>query len=260
MPCPGPREVTSTVTEHETVAARDHVSTNAPGRIEGSREHSNLAVTSRNAACTDTTSASSRGQPRGRDPHARGQTRQSPRLPRRHGASHDLACRDFSPRTCRTLRAHLDDLHARGSPSCASILVTPPSSSDKSLEHADDGCHAPGRVRSRARSPSTRLSPLAITSPTNAPGRIEGSREHSSLAVPSGTQHARPRRPRPHDTSDVGATHTHEGRRDARLGHRSVAARTTRVRVEPPLGPARRFARTSSIFTHDARSPARRSS
>jgi hypothetical protein len=45
MPCPWPREVTSTVTEHETVAAREHVSTNAPGRIEGSREHSNLAVT-----------------------------------------------------------------------------------------------------------------------------------------------------------------------------------------------------------------------
>jgi hypothetical protein len=46
MPCPQPCEVTSTVAEHETLAARDHVSANAPGRIEGSRGHTNLAVTS----------------------------------------------------------------------------------------------------------------------------------------------------------------------------------------------------------------------
>jgi hypothetical protein len=35
MPCPGPREGTSTVTEHEIVAARDHVSTNAPAGSRG---------------------------------------------------------------------------------------------------------------------------------------------------------------------------------------------------------------------------------
>jgi hypothetical protein len=44
MPCPWPREVASTDAEHTNLAARDHVSTNAPGRIEGSREHTNLAV------------------------------------------------------------------------------------------------------------------------------------------------------------------------------------------------------------------------
>ena len=44
---PWPREVASTVAEHTNIAARDRVSTNAPGRIEGSREHTNLVVTRR---------------------------------------------------------------------------------------------------------------------------------------------------------------------------------------------------------------------
>jgi hypothetical protein len=64
MPCPGSREVTSTVTEHETLAARDHVSTHAAGRIEGSREHTNLAIArARDTCATATTSASSPGEP-----------------------------------------------------------------------------------------------------------------------------------------------------------------------------------------------------
>ena len=46
MPCPWPREVASTVAEHTNLAARDRVSTHAPGRIEGSREHTNLAIAS----------------------------------------------------------------------------------------------------------------------------------------------------------------------------------------------------------------------
>jgi hypothetical protein len=201
MPCTGPHEVTSTVTEHETVVARDHVSANAPAGSRGVAS-TRTSQSRPNAACTDTTSPSSRAQPRGRDPHARGQTRQSPRLPRRHGASHDLACRDFSPRTCRTLRAHLDDLHARRSLSCASILVTPPSSSDKSLEQRRwMPCPWPREVTSTV----TEHELVAARDHVlhECAGRIEGSREHSSLAVTSGTQHAQPRRPRPHDTSDA---------------------------------------------------------
>jgi hypothetical protein len=97
MPCSGRREVTSTVTEHETLAARDHVSTHAPGRIEGSREHTNLAIArARDTCATATTSASSPGEPRARDRHARGLTRLSPRSPLRRGAIHDLT-RPVSP-------------------------------------------------------------------------------------------------------------------------------------------------------------------
>jgi hypothetical protein len=44
MPCPWPREVASTDAEHTNLAAPEHVSTKAPGRIEGNREHTNLAV------------------------------------------------------------------------------------------------------------------------------------------------------------------------------------------------------------------------
>jgi hypothetical protein len=51
----------STVAEHEHLANRDHADTNAPGRSEGSREHSSLA-TPRDATCA-TASAASRRQP-----------------------------------------------------------------------------------------------------------------------------------------------------------------------------------------------------
>jgi hypothetical protein len=83
MPCPQPREVTSTVAEHETLAARDHVSTNAPGRTEGSREHTNLAVTSvRDMRHDDVQSRAH--EPRG---HVLRGVRHSGR-PRPHDASH----------------------------------------------------------------------------------------------------------------------------------------------------------------------------
>jgi hypothetical protein len=135
MPCTGPHEVTSTVTEHETVATRHHVSANAPGRIEGSRQHSNLAVTSernmhrhdvRVLTRTATWARPTRTRADATVASTPSSSRREPR-PRVSG---------FSPRTWRTLRAHLEDLHARRSLSCATILVTPPSSSDKSLEHA----------------------------------------------------------------------------------------------------------------------------
>jgi hypothetical protein len=65
MPCPEPREVTSTVTEHLKLAVREDASANAPGRTEGSREHTKLArradathatPTTRHARATPTTS------------------------------------------------------------------------------------------------------------------------------------------------------------------------------------------------------------
>ena len=46
MPCPEPREVASAVAEQTSLAVRNDASANAPGRIEGSRGHTNLAVTS----------------------------------------------------------------------------------------------------------------------------------------------------------------------------------------------------------------------
>ena len=86
MPCPWPREVASTDAEHTNLTAPEHVSTNAPGRIERSREHSNLAVT-RHAprapapAPRAPASAPSRREPCSRDSHARRQTRSAPRPP-----------------------------------------------------------------------------------------------------------------------------------------------------------------------------------
>jgi hypothetical protein len=65
MPCPEPREVTSTVTEHLKLAVHEDASANAPGRTEGSREHTKLArradathatPTTRHARATPTTS------------------------------------------------------------------------------------------------------------------------------------------------------------------------------------------------------------
>jgi hypothetical protein len=152
MPCPGPREVTSTVTEHEIVAARDHVSTNAPAGSRGVAS-TRTSRSRPNATCTDTTSASSRHERRGRDPHARGQTRCAPRPPLRRGANHESPCR-ASPRACQTLRPHLVDLHARRALSCASILVTPPSHRQEPM----------GRVAGRARSAGLprRVEPVSL--------------------------------------------------------------------------------------------------
>jgi hypothetical protein len=111
MPCPRPREVTSTVTEHETLAARDHVSTNAPGRIEGSREHHEPPNPAHATCATATASASPCATARlvrvvRRDvltrratcarPTRTRQTRHSPRPPHRRGANHDLT-RPVSP-------------------------------------------------------------------------------------------------------------------------------------------------------------------
>ena len=113
MPCQWPCEVASTVAEHETLAARDHVSTNAPrqdraesraheprsrddasanapGRIEGSREHTDLVVMRHATLASASTSASSRGEPHARDSHVRRQTRSAPRPPRRRDANHEV--------------------------------------------------------------------------------------------------------------------------------------------------------------------------
>jgi hypothetical protein len=228
MPCPWPREVASTVAEHMNLATRDHVSTHVPGRIEGSREHTNLAIASERNNRLGLTSASSRGEPRARDSHARRQTRSPPRPPPRRSASHVRAThthegrrdqclgrrcrrganhevprrapplgpagrfawtskRSLDPTTMDAMRGARD-----GSTSCkfssasgvGTVLDRSNSSSRqlapgglvfsggykggsdpmKTARRAlsrrrprahDDGCHAPGRVRSRARSPST---------------------------------------------------------------------------------------------------------
>jgi hypothetical protein len=103
MPCPWPREVASTVAEHMNLATRDHVSTHVPGRIEGSREHTNLAIASERNNASASTSASSRGEPCARDSHARRQTRSAPRPPLRRGANHVRATHTHEGRRARRL-------------------------------------------------------------------------------------------------------------------------------------------------------------
>jgi hypothetical protein len=144
----------------------------------GSREHSNLATTSL------------RGQPRARDSHARRQTRHSPRLLHRRGASHDLRVGSL-PRTCRTLRLHLDDFThgdcragARVSASRDEALALEPPDHEASEHEGSNALHGVAVWR-----PSTvaehRELPAREEETANAPGRSEGSAQ---------TRHS-PRRP-----------------------------------------------------------------
>jgi hypothetical protein len=81
------------------------------------REHSGVPVGgsgSRESRALDPRDRVLTSQPGTRDPDARWRTRHSPRLLHRGGASHDLRVGSL-PRTCRTLRLHLDDFtHGSG--------------------------------------------------------------------------------------------------------------------------------------------------
>jgi hypothetical protein len=192
------------------------------------------------------------------------------------------------PRTCRTLRLHLDDFThgdcragARVSASRDEALALEPPDHEASEHAGSNALHGVAVWR-----PSTvaehRELPAREEETANAPGRSEGRCEHLDPAVArrrdgrldglprmreahgqprptsrtlrcsgrrfrtEGVASTRTSRPRPYEGSHVRATHTHDGRRDTRLDSCIVAARATTYVSGLSLGPAGRFACTST--------------
>jgi hypothetical protein len=210
----------STLAEQFDLPVFDHVSANAPGRIEGSREHTDLAVTRkrddrhggsprgrrarrRRGGFRHTATQQRRGPRRRRHPHGRStprsrQTREPPRSQLRRGADHSHHASGLSPRTCRALRPHLDDRHARPSLSSASLdpavsgLVADREQAGTSprLCREDSSRRLRITLRSSPRRSMPCPGPREVTSTvaehetvaardhvsTNAPSRIDGSR------------------------------------------------------------------------------------
>jgi hypothetical protein len=291
-----------------------HVSANAPGRTEGSREHTDLAVTRRRddrhgllrhtihaprseadatiaaaVFATRSTPTSIVGRRDGRDELCRVPTRTTGTTRRASPLGPAGRCawsmrRNTSTRCSRrgsgvTTREWRDpSAHSRTSrehPCWRDANAYSRTSSDRATKKA---MRAAAR-RERARSPSTSTPRVVDHVSANAPGRTEGSREHTNLVVRADATTARAvfphdhahldrgqtRRPQqpssPHDpraprswadattATAVFATRSTRtsivGRRDDRDELCCVAARTTGItRRASPLGPAGHLARS----------------
>ena len=128
MPCPWPREVASTDAEHTNLTAPEHVSTNAPGRIERSREHSNLAVTRHAPRAPAPAPRATR--PSVRPVAARAmfarltRTKADAVSPSTTAAVATRTTRS-SPRTCRTLRVDVEEEPRPNDAGCHAPRPTP---------------------------------------------------------------------------------------------------------------------------------------
>jgi hypothetical protein len=313
----------STVAEHRELPAREEETANAPGRSEGRCEHLDPAVARRRDGRLDglPRMREAHGQPRptsrtlrcsGRRLRTEGVASTRTSRPRPHEGSHVRATHTHDgrrdtrldscivaarattsrvgslPRTCRTLRLHLDDFThgdcragARVSASRDEALALEPPDHEASEHAGSNALHGVAVWR-----PSTvaehRELPAREEETANAPGRSEGRCEHLDPAVArrrdgrldglprmreahgqprptsrtlrcsgrrfrtEGVASTRTSRPRPYEGSHVRATHTHDGRRDTRLDSCIVAARATTYVSGLSLGPAGRFACTST--------------